>query len=68
MRRLSVHYPCHPLSTHDQKSVSLGSPFFLVDREHLLGLMWLLSSLEPQEMLEPSEAAMAAIGGIAGGN
>ena len=31
--------------------------------------MWLvLSSLEPQEMLEPSEAAMAAIGGIAGGN
>ena len=22
---------CHPLSTHEQKSVSLGSPFFLVD-------------------------------------
>ena len=29
MRRLSVHYPCHPLSTsHEQKSVSLGSQFF----------------------------------------
>ena len=28
MRRLSVHYPCHPLSTsHEQKSVSLGSQF-----------------------------------------
>ena len=35
-----------------------------------MGLMWLvLSSLDlPQDMLEPSEAAMAAIGGIAGGN
>ena len=47
--------------------------FFLVDWEHILlmGLMWLfLSSLDlKQEMLEPSEAAMAAIGrGIAGGN
>ena len=45
---------------------------FLVDWEHILlmGLMWLvLSSLDlPQDMLEPSEATMAAIGGIAGRN
>ena len=48
-----------------------GITIFLVDWGHiLLGLMRLvLSSLEPpQDMLEPSEAAMAAIGGIAGGN
>ena len=38
MRRLSVHYPCHPLSTsHEQKSVSLGSQFFGRLRAYLIG-------------------------------
>jgi len=38
MRRLSVHYPCHPLSTsHEQKSLSLGSQFFGRLRAYLIG-------------------------------
>ena len=40
MRRLSVHYPCHPLSTsHEQKSVSLGSSqfFWSTERISLIG-------------------------------